>query len=47
MWTACFIVFGIFVTGLFMVPFLWGFVTEFLKLRRQGRKPRLRIFDEK
>ena len=45
--TALAIMFGVAVSGLFVVPFLWGFVTEFLKLRRQGRKPRLRIFDEK
>jgi hypothetical protein len=45
MWT----IFGIIIGGigcLFVVPFLYGFVTELLKARRQGRKPRLRIFNE-
>jgi hypothetical protein len=47
MWTALAIMFGLFVLSLFVIPFVYGFVTAFLKLRRQGRRPRLRVFREK
>jgi len=47
MWTAFGIIIGVILCCLFVIPFLYGFVTEFLKMRRQGRKPRLRIFNEK
>ena len=46
MWTTFAIVIGAILCCLFVIPFLYGFVTEFLKLRRQGRQPHLRIFNE-
>ena len=45
MWMILYIVLGA-VLCLFMVPFMYGFITEFFKMRQQGRPPRLRIFDE-
>jgi hypothetical protein len=46
MWMTFAIVIGVILCCLFVVPFLYGFVTEFFRTRRQGRQPRLRIFDE-
>lgn len=46
MWTWLGIIIGAILCCLFVVPFMYGFVTEFFKMRRQGRQPRLRIFDE-
>ena len=45
MWTTLGIIIGAILCCLFVIP-LYGFVTEFLKQRREGRQPRLRIFDE-
>jgi hypothetical protein len=46
MWTTFAIVIGVIPCGLFVVPFVYGFVTEFFRLRWLARQPRLRIFDE-
>jgi len=45
MWMILYIVLGA-VLCLFMVPFMYGFLAEFFKMRRVARQPRLRIFDE-
>jgi hypothetical protein len=40
------IVIGAILCCLCVVPFMYGFAAEFLKMRREGRRPRLRIFNE-
>jgi hypothetical protein len=41
MWTAFGVTIGVVLCCLRVIPFAYGFVTEFLKMRRQGRKPKL------
>jgi hypothetical protein len=45
MWMILYIVLGA-VLCFVVMRFMQGFVTEFFKMRQQGRPPRLRIFDE-
>ena len=45
MWMILYIVLGA-VLCFVVMRFMQGFVGEFFKIRRQGRRPRLRIFDE-
>ena len=46
MLTALGIIIGGILCSLTVIPFLYGFVTEFFKLRRQSQQPHLRIFEE-
>jgi hypothetical protein len=46
MWTWIRIVIGAILCCLFGVPFMHGFITEFFRLRRESRQPRLRLFKE-